>query len=262
MIELHYYPGNASLLPHMMLREIGCPFELRLVDREANAQKSAAYLRLNPNGKIPLLVADGEAIFETAAIGLYLADRFPEAGLAPPPGDPDRAAYYRWMAHLSSTPQAEFRAWYYPHEFVDEAALADHVRRAAEASLEATFERIAAQLGAGPWLLGRRFSAADLYLLMMALWGYRMARPPRTLPGLGAHAERVRARPAVKATLAAAAPGPPLVLPPRTNPPPGGPAGALAAQEPLVQRAACRIVWRAMETGVFCPLAPRVRRAG
>ncbi len=80
MIELHYYPGNASLLPHMMLREIGCPFELRLVDRQAGAQKSEAYLKLNPNGKIPLLVADGEAIFETAAIGLYLADRFPAGG--------------------------------------------------------------------------------------------------------------------------------------------------------------------------------------
>ena len=82
MIELHYYPGNASLFPHLLLRELGCPFELKLVDRTQGAQTSAAYLKLNPNGKIPVLVDDGEALFETAAIGLYLADKFAEAGLA------------------------------------------------------------------------------------------------------------------------------------------------------------------------------------
>jgi glutathione S-transferase len=203
MIELHYYPGNASLFPHMLLRELGCAFELKRVERAQNAQNSAAYLQLNPNGKIPVLVADGEPIFETAAIGLYLADRYPEAGLAPPPGAPDRGAYYKWMVYLSSTPQAEFRSWFYPHEFVDDAGLADHVKTAAGARLDAIFERIAAQLGEGPWLLGERFSAADLYLLMLVRWGRTLPRPSRDLPALGAHAARVLERPAVQATLAA-----------------------------------------------------------
>jgi glutathione S-transferase len=203
MIELHYYPDNASQLPHMMLREIGCRFELRLVDRDHDAQKSAAYLKLNPNGKIPVLVDDGEAIFETAAIGLHLADRFPEAGLAPPPGSPDRAAYYRWMVFMACVPQAEFRAWFYPHEFVDEPNLAPHVKASANLRLMGVFERIAAQLGAGPWLLGERFSAADLYLLMMTRWGSTLPRPVRALAEISAHAERVLARPAVQATFAA-----------------------------------------------------------
>ena len=216
MIELHYYPGNASLFPHMLLRELGCPFELRLVDRARDAQTSAAYLRLNPNGRIPVLVDGGEVIFETAAIGLYLADKFPEAGLAPPPGAPDRGAYYKWMVYLSSTPQAEYRAWFYSHEFVDDLGLAIHAKAAAGAKLVAIFERIAAQLGAGPWLLGERFSAADLYLLMLVCWGgdfppppehpewgAGLPRPPRDLPALAAHADRVLARPAVRATIAA-----------------------------------------------------------
>jgi glutathione S-transferase len=202
MIELHYYPGNASLFPHILLRELGCPFELKLVDRTQGAQTSAAYLKLNPNGKIPVLVDDGEAIFETAAIGLYLADKFAGAGLAPAPGDAQRAAYYRWMVHLSNALQAEYRAWYYPHEFVDDPALAPHAKAAAGDRLMAGFERIAAQLGTGPWLLGERFSAADLYLLMMLIWGYQLPRPPIELPELRAHAERVLARPAVQATLA------------------------------------------------------------
>jgi glutathione S-transferase len=203
MIELHYYPDNASQFPHMLLRELGCPFALKLVDRSQKAQTSVAYLKLNPHGKIPVLVDGGEAIFETAAIALYLADRFPEAGLAPPPGAPERAAYYKWMVHLSNTLQAEFRAWFYPHEFVDDATLADHAKRAAGGRLLTNFERIAAQLGAGPWLLGERFSAADLYLLMLVRWGGNLPKPARHLPELAAHAKRVLARPAVQATFAA-----------------------------------------------------------
>jgi glutathione S-transferase len=215
-LELYYYPGNASLFPHMLLRELDCPFELKLVDRTTNAQNSPAYLRLNPNGRIPVLVDGGEAIFETAAIGLHLADKFPERGLAPPPGTPDRAAYYKWMVHLSSTPQAEYRAWFYPHEFVDDPSLASHVKAAAGVRLAAIFERIALQLGAGPWLLGETFSAADLYLLMLVCWGLSFPPPPEHpewgdgLPGspgessiLAAHADRVRGRPAVQATFAA-----------------------------------------------------------
>jgi len=203
VIELHYYPDNASQFPHMLLRELGCPFELRLVDRDHDAQNSAAYLKLNPNGKIPVLVDDGEAIFETAAIGLHLADKFPAAAMAPPPGAPDRAAYYKWMVHLSAVPQAEFRAWFYPHEFVDDPALAEHATAAAGAKMFAIFERIAAQLGDGPWLLGQRFSAADLYLLMLVRWGGTLPRRAGSLPALAAHAERVLARPAVQATFAA-----------------------------------------------------------
>jgi glutathione S-transferase len=203
MIELHYYPDNASQFPHMMLREIGCPFELRLVDRNNDAQNSAVYLKLNPMGKIPVLVDDGEAIFETGAIGLYLADKFPEAGLAPPPGSPDRGGYYKWMVFMACVPQAEYRAWFYPHEFVDEPALAPHAKSSANDRLMGIFERLAAQLGEGPWLLGERFSAADLYLLVMTRWGSTLPRPVRTFPEIAAHAERVLARPAVRATFVA-----------------------------------------------------------
>ena len=203
MIELHYYPDNASQFPHMLLREIGCPFELRLVDRDHGAQNSAAYLKLNPMGKIPVLVDDGEAIFETGAIGLYLADKFPEASLAPPPGAPDRGAYYKWMVFMACVPQAEYRAWFYPHEFVDDPALASHAKASANERLMGIFERLAAQLGDGPWLLGERFSAADLYLLVMTRWGSTLPKPVRTFPEIAAHAERVAARPAVQAAFAA-----------------------------------------------------------
>ena len=203
MYALHYYPGNASLLPHMALREAGVPFELRLVDRSQDAQNSAEYLRLNPNGRIPVLVQGDLVLFETAAIALYLADQHPEAGLAPLPGTPERAPFYKWMVHLTNTPQAEYRAWFYPWQHVADPAAADSVKQASGERLGRMFDVIASQLGDGPWLLGKRFSAADLFLLMLVRWGRAMPHPPRDVPQLASHAQRVLARPAVQATLVA-----------------------------------------------------------
>jgi glutathione S-transferase len=198
MLALYYYPGNASLLPHMMLREIGAPFELRLVDRARNGQKSADYLKLNPNGRIPVL-ADGDLVlFETAAIALHLADRFPEAGLAPAVGTRERAEFYKWMVHLSNTPQAEYRPWFYPHEHAGDEAAIPSVKQASEQRLYRMFDVIAEQLGSRTWLLGERFSAADLFLFMLMRWGRGMPRPPRSISNLDALAERVAARPAVQ----------------------------------------------------------------
>ena len=84
MIQLYYHPGNASLAPHMLLEEIGAPFELVLVDRANAAHKSPEYLKLNPNGQIPVLVEGDFVLYEAAAICLYLADRYPDAKLVPP----------------------------------------------------------------------------------------------------------------------------------------------------------------------------------
>ena len=200
---LYYYPSNASLLPHMALREAGVPFELRLVDRAQDAQRSPDYLRLNPNGRIPVLVHGDLVLYEAAAITLHLADQHPEAGLAPTPGTAERGQFYKWMVHLTNTPQAEYRAWFYPEQHVADPADADAVKRAAGKRLGRMFGVIADQLGEGPWLLGERFSAADLFLLMLVRWGRAMPIPPRDVPQLAAHARRVLARPAVQATFAA-----------------------------------------------------------
>ena len=184
MYALYYYPGNASLLPHMVLREIGAPFELRLVDRTRDAQKSAEYLRLNPNGRIPVLIDGDLVLFETAAIVLHLVDRHPEAGLAPPPGTSERAQFYKWMVHLTNTPQAEYRAWFYPWQHVADRAMAESVKQAAGERLGRMFTVIADQLGEGSVAFGR------------ALLGRR---------SLPLHAGEVGTRDAAPATRAAAA---------------------------------------------------------
>ena len=106
MIRLHYYPGNASLVAHVLLEELGVPYELALVDRSVDAQNSPAYLKLNPTGRIPVL-EDGElVVFETAAIVLHLLDAHAATAtpLMPPVGTPERARFYQWLQRWPSIP--------------------------------------------------------------------------------------------------------------------------------------------------------------
>ena len=124
MIQLHYFPSNASMTPHMVLEELGVPYELVLVDRTNNAHHSPEYLKLNPNGKIPVLV-DGELVlYETAAITLHLADTHAGAGLAPPLGTPERAHFYKWLMWLSNTLQAEMPLYFYSDRWADTPSVA------------------------------------------------------------------------------------------------------------------------------------------
>jgi glutathione S-transferase len=195
---LYYYPGNASMAPHMVLEEIGAPYELRLVDRDKGAHKASDYLRLNPNGLIPAFVDGDMVLFESAAICLHLADRHPEAQLVPAVGTDARAHLYKWLVHLTNTVQAELITYFYGDRLVDDAAGAAQVKAHAEARVAAMFDRIEAALAQnGPHLLGDTFSVADLYLLMLARWTRNMKRPARTLPAVRALLDRTLARPAV-----------------------------------------------------------------
>lgn len=202
MYTLHYFPGNASLMPHMLLRELDVPFELAPVDRAREGHKSAEYLKLNPTARIPLLVHDGKPIYETAAISLYLADNHPEAGLAPRLGDAARGDYLKWMVLFTNAFQSQFRAWFYAHEFVDNPAYVDSVKAATAGRIETSFGHIAKHLDENTWLLGDTFSAADLYLFMFIRWGRVLPNPPKNTPSLRRYAEAVAARPAVQKTFA------------------------------------------------------------
>lgn len=209
MITLHYHPGNASFAPHVLLHEIGLPFELALVDRANNAHKSAAYLKLNPNGLIPVLVDGDLVLYETAAILLHLADKVPSAGLAPPvspPASDERAHYYKWMVWLTNTLQATLIHYFYPERLVahGNAEGAAQVKAAAEAKVGQCLVQLDAQVARGPWLLGERYSAADPLALMLCRWTRGFAsKPARDHPNIGPYLQRMLARPAVQRVFAA-----------------------------------------------------------
>jgi glutathione S-transferase len=207
-IQLHYAPGNASMTPHLVLEELGVPFELKLVDRANNAHKSPEYLKLNPNGLIPVLVDGDLVLYETAAIVLHLVDTHPDAGLAPSPiGSAERAQFYKWLVWLAASLQAQMPMYFYTDRYVapGNSAGAAEVKALTEKRIEGLIDQIDAQLAShgGPWLLGERFSALDPYAFMLCRWTRSAKRPARTLPHVAPFLQRVLARPATQRVIAA-----------------------------------------------------------
>lgn len=198
MYSLYYSPGAASLVVHWLLIELDAPHELLRLDLTSGQQKHPDYLALNPNGVVPTLLIDGTPMHEAAAMLLLLADAHPEAGLAPAPGDPRRAAYYQWVLHLANVVQPLFRQWWYPQE-VAGPACADAVHAHVQPRIEAAWDRLNAHLGThGPYLLGDSVSAADFYLVMLMRWSRNMPKQALAWPHLAALAARLKARPSFR----------------------------------------------------------------
>jgi len=215
MIRLYYYPGNASLAVHILLEELGLPFSLELVDRANAAHKSPEYLKLNPNGLIPVLVDGGLVLYETVAICLHLGDTHPEARLAPPLGTHERAHFYKWFVWCSNTLQAMLLHYFYGERMVDDGdkAAAAQVKAHAEARIAGMLDQLDAQLASHgqDWLLGASYTAVDPFAMLMGRWTRGFSRPARTLPHLGPYLQRVLARPAVARAFATEELPPPLV---------------------------------------------------
>ncbi len=202
MIKLHYHPSNASFAPHVLLEELQIPFQLSLVDRDVGAHKAPEYLKLNPNGLIPVMVDGDLVLYETAAILLHLADTHPKAGLVPPLATPDRAQFYKWLVWLTNTLQPTVIAYYYPERWVDEGNTEGvaQVKKHAELRSGPLLDQIEAHLAShgGDWLLGASYSAADPLAFMLCRWTRNFARPARSLPHLNAWLQRMLARPATR----------------------------------------------------------------
>ena len=194
-VVLYGSPSTASLVVHWLLIELGIEHELHQLDLERREHKSPAYLAINPQGRVPALVVDGQVLTESVAIALHLADLHPDAGLAPAVGTPERAAYYRWMLFCAYTLMPAYRRWFYPHEPAGEGQVAAVQARALE-EIVAAWEQVDAHLAAnGPYLLGERLSAADFVLTMLMRWSRNMPRPSDRWPALAAHASRMKALP-------------------------------------------------------------------
>jgi glutathione S-transferase len=200
MYQLHYFPANANAAPHMLLEEIGVKYGLVLVDRVNNAQKSKAYLKINPNGRIPTLVDKGLVLSEAAAIMLHLVDQHPDAGLAPKIGTPERAKFYQWLTFLTNSLQEELMIWQYPDRLAgDDTAATEVVKRGSEARASAFLDVIEDHLKInGPFFLGDKLSAVDFYLVMLSRWARPMTKPPRSRPNIAELLDKMTALPSVR----------------------------------------------------------------
>lgn len=215
MYQLYYYPGNASITPHMLLEELGVPYELKLVDRNKNEHKAPEYLALHPSGLIPLLIeGEGEGrlvLHETVAVCLHILDSNPGSDWTPALGSPERAQLYKWLCYMTNTIQSTYLTYFYSHRYTTDEAGKDAVVAAAEARLNGSFDILEAALEGKSYLLGERISVCDLYLLMLSRWGRGMKRPPGSLPNIAALLKRVQQRPAVRRTIEQEAIEPPFV---------------------------------------------------
>ncbi|TQV83770.1 glutathione S-transferase family protein [Denitrobaculum tricleocarpae] len=205
MLQLYYYPGNASITPHMLLEELGVSYELKFVDRTKKEHKTPEYLALHPSGLIPVLIdgegADRLVLHETVAVCLHILDRNPDSEWTPALGSPERAQLYKWLCYMTNTIQSTYLMYFYSHRYTTDQAGKDAVAAAAEARLNGSFDILEAALEGKPYLLGEQISVCDLYLLMLSRWGRGMTRPPRSLTNTGALIERLLERPAVKRTI-------------------------------------------------------------
>ena len=195
-VILYGSQSTASLVVHWLLIELGIEHELRQLDFDKREQKSPEYLAINPAGRVPTLLIDGQVLTESAAIAMHLADLHPEAGLAPAPGTPARGDYYRWMCFCTYTLMPAYRAWFYPHEPAGESNVVA-VKEQARLQLESAWQQVADHLQAGgPYMLGEQVTVVDFMLTMLMRWSRNMPRPSDGWPALAAHARRMKDRPA------------------------------------------------------------------
>lgn len=166
-LVLYWRPGTASMAPHAALAEIGTEYRLVEIGRD-EAQNDESYRSLNPLGVVPTLVDEeqGLALTESAAILLYLGDRYPEAQLAPA----DRADYYRWLVFLTNTVQTAMLRFFYPERYGD----GDEVAAAAARDAAEAFDVLDRALDGRTWLAADHRTGADLFLFMVTRWGRRL----------------------------------------------------------------------------------------
>jgi len=196
-VIFYHNPRSRAQMAHWMLEEVGAPYRIVPIDFEKGENRTPEFLAINPMGKLPTIVHRGVTVTETAAIIGYLADAFPAAGLAPALDDPARGTWFRWLVFGASA---------------FEPALLDTMMKRPEAqrasvgygSYDDVLGALETMLEPGPWILGERFSAADVYVGAELAWAASFGAPGiAERPKLTGYIERAKARPAYQRTISA-----------------------------------------------------------
>lgn len=169
-LTLYTNPMSRGRIARWMLEEVGEPYDVEVLGY-GDAMKGAEYLAINPMGKVPALVHRGRVVTEGAAICAYLAEAFPQAGLAPTEGE--RADYHRWMF---------FAAGPLEHAITNRslgASTEGKERMAGYGSYEVTVDTLERAVAAHPYIAGERFTAADVYVGSHVMWGLRFGTLPK-----------------------------------------------------------------------------------
>jgi glutathione S-transferase len=188
-IIFYYNPMSRARMVHWMLEEVAAPYRIELIDLQKGEQRQAKFLAVNPMGKLPAITHRGVTVTETGAIFTYLADAFPKAGLAPPVDDPARGPYLRWMFFGASCVDAAFI------DRMLERPVPERTSALSYGRFDDFVATLAKALTPGPYLLGDRISAADIYIGAQIGFGL-MIKALEPSPTFSAYSALLTARPA------------------------------------------------------------------
>lgn len=197
-MKLYYMPGACSLAVHVALREVGAsPTLVRVDPASRRTEDGRDFREINPKGYVPALeLDDGEILTEGAVLLQYLADRYPDVGLAPKYGTFERYRLMEMLHFLATEVHKAFGPLWQPDA-------PDAMRKAALENLHNRFSFLDRHLAERPWLMGERFSAPDCYLGTLLRWTRHFDLDLGPWPRLAAYLERFEQRPSVQAALAA-----------------------------------------------------------
>ena len=168
--KLFYADGSAAQGVRVILEELGVPYELIESTIDRSKQRPPEQLKINPNGWVPVLMYEDTGIYECAAIAIFLCDRHSDANLAPTLHDATRGLYLQTLVYFSNSVQTAFQTNYYPDRFVDLSGDEASAKKRGIRRLRETWKIIDDQIGDNDWVLGKDFSAVDIYLFMLTTW--------------------------------------------------------------------------------------------
>lgn len=198
IVTFYTHPQSRGRMVHWLLEELGVPYDMKILDLDKREHKAPSYLAINPMGKVPAIVHRGVVVTEVAAIGIYLADAFPKAGLAPALDDPKRGTYLRWFVFGASCFEPAVIDKLFPRPAVRPGVLG-------YGTYEDMLAAVTAALKPGPFILGERFSAVDVYVGSQIQYSI-MTKGIESTPVFEEYINRWATRPALQRVLAGTKP--------------------------------------------------------
>jgi glutathione S-transferase len=201
MLTLYYATNTCALASHIALEEAGAAFETRWVDFGAAEQTKPEYLKINPKGRVPALVTEHGVLTETPAILAYIAQRYPEAGVAPLDDPFAFAELQAFMSYLCATVHVAHAHRARGYRWADDPAAFEAMKKKVPQSVGACFALIEKGMLRGPWVMGDAYTIADPYLFTLARWMELDGVDPNAFPRVLDHRDRMAERPAVQRAL-------------------------------------------------------------
>jgi glutathione S-transferase len=193
-MKLYYTPQTRATRARWALEELGVPYDLVRIDLAKGEQRSDAYKKIHPHGKVPALVDGDRVVIESIAIAAYVADKHIDKGLAPPLASPDRATYLKWLFYAAATIEAPLGLVSLHTKRLPEDQRNPAVVDIAKGDFKGVVAYLGGELEAKSFLVGDRLTAADVIVGSMMMWGRSMGLVEH--PAVVAYCDRLRSRPA------------------------------------------------------------------